>query len=43
MAAGRLVNHVVKYGGHIGTYLIIGGVDVKGPQLLEVSADGNSY
>jgi len=43
MAAGRLVNHVFKYGGHIGTYLIIGGVDVKGPQLIEVSADGNSY
>lgn len=43
MAAGRLVNHVFRYGGHIGTYLIIGGVDVKGPQLIEVSADGNSY
>ena len=43
MAAGRLVNHVFRYGGHVGTYLIIGGVDVKGPQLIEVSADGNSY
>ena len=43
MAAGRLVNHVFRYGGHIGTYLIIGGFDVKGPQLIEVSADGNSY
>jgi 20S proteasome subunit beta 2 len=43
MAAHRLVNHVVRYGGHIGTYLIIGGYDVKGPQLIEVSADGNSY
>jgi len=43
MASGRLVNHVFRYGGHIGTYLIIGGVDVKGPQLIEVSADGNSY
>ena len=43
MAAGRLVNHVVRYGGHIGTYLIIGGYDVKGPQLIEVSADGNSF
>lgn len=43
MAAGRLVSHVFRYGGHIGTYLIIGGYDVKGPQLIEVSADGNSY
>ena len=43
MAAGRLVNHVFRYGGHVGTYLIIGGYDVKGPQLIEVSADGNSY
>ena len=43
MAAGRLVNHVVRYGGNIGTYLIIGGYDVKGPQLIEVSADGNSF
>jgi len=43
MAAGRIVNHVVRYGGHIGVYLIVGGIDVKGPQLLEVSADGNSY
>lgn len=43
MAAHRLVNHVWRYGGHVGTYLIIGGFDVKGPQLIEVSADGNSY
>ena len=43
MAAARLVNHVFRYGGHIGTYLIIGGVDCLGPQLIEVSADGNSY
>ena len=43
MAAGRLVNHVFRYGGHVGTYLIIGGYDCKGPQLLEVSADGNCY
>ena len=45
MAAGRLVNHVVRYGGHIGTYLIIGGYDVKPlvvkscstPLLLKIS------
>lgn len=30
-AAARLQSHVFNYGGYIGTYLIIGGVDVKGP------------
>lgn len=43
MAAHRVVNHVVRYGGHVSTYLILGGYDVKGPQLIEVSADGNSF
>ena len=43
MAASRLVEHVWRYGGYIGTYLIIGGVDCRGPQLIEVTADGNSY
>jgi len=43
MAAGRLVQHVFQYGGNVGTYLILGGFDVKGPQLIEVSADGNSF
>jgi len=43
MAAYRLSSHVFKYGGHVGTHLIIGGVDVKGPQLIEVGGDGNSY
>ena len=31
MAAIRLVSHAFRYGGHIGTHLIVGGVDVKGP------------
>ena len=31
MAAHRLTTHAFKYGGHIGTHLIVGGVDVKGP------------
>ena len=31
MAVGRLSDHVFKYGGHIGTHVIVGGVDVKGP------------
>jgi len=42
MAAGRLKDHVFRYGGQIGAHCIVGGVDVKGPQLIEVSADGNS-
>jgi 20S proteasome subunit beta 2 len=40
MAAGRLATHAFSYGGHIGTHLIVGGVDVKGPQLIECSSDG---
>jgi 20S proteasome subunit beta 2 len=31
MAATRLCSHAFKHGGHIGTHLIVGGVDVKGP------------
>ena len=36
-------NHVFRYGGHVGTHLIIGGVDCKGPQLLEVDNGGNCF
>jgi 20S proteasome subunit beta 2 len=43
MASGRLSQHAFKYGGHVGTHLIVGGYDVKGPQLIEVSNDGNMY
>jgi 20S proteasome subunit beta 2 len=43
MAAGRLCSHAFNYGGHVGTHLIVGGYDVKGPQLVEVSNDGNMY
>lgn len=43
MAAGRLCSHAFNYGGHIGTHLIVGGYDVKGPQLIECSSDGNMY
>ena len=42
MASHRLANHVFRYGGHIGAHCILGGVDVKGPQIIEVSADGHS-
>jgi 20S proteasome subunit beta 2 len=43
MAADRIRQHAFKYGGHVGIYSIVGGFDVKGPQLMEVSADGNMY
>jgi len=43
MAAGRLSSHAFRYGGYIGTHLIVGGFDVKGPQLIECSNDGNMY
>jgi len=43
MAASRLASHAFQYGGYIGTHLILGGYDVKGPQLIEVSNDGNMY
>eukprot|EP00826_Nyctotherus_ovalis_P011323 TRINITY_DN12951_c0_g1_i25.p2 TRINITY_DN12951_c0_g1~~TRINITY_DN12951_c0_g1_i25.p2 ORF type:complete len:196 (-),score=66.05 TRINITY_DN12951_c0_g1_i25:109-696(-) len=33
-------NHLFYYGGYIGAYLIIGGVDCKGPHLVNVSAEG---
>ena len=41
MAVGRLSSHVFKYGGHVGAHCIVGGVYVKGPQLIEVSNDGH--
>ena len=39
-AAGRLATNAFSYGGYLGTHLIVGGVDLKGPQLIEVSSDG---
>ena len=41
MATGRMAEHVFKYGGGIGLHAIVGGVDVRGPQLIEVSSDGH--
>ena len=38
----RLTQYLFKYQGHIGTGLIIGGVDAKGPHLAGVSPDGSS-
>jgi 20S proteasome subunit beta 2 len=40
-ATQMVSNHVFRYGGNVGTHLIIGGVDVKGPQLMEVDNGGN--
>ena len=42
-AAGRFVDHLFRYGGHIGVGLVLGGFDVKGPQIMHVSPDGNSF
>ena len=42
MASNRLSNHVFRYGGNVGAHCIVGGVDCKGPQLIEVSNDGHS-
>lgn len=40
-AATRLSWHLFRYGGQIGAHLIIGGFDVKGPQICMLSAYGN--
>jgi 20S proteasome subunit beta 2 len=34
--------HTHTHAGHVGAYLIIGGVDATGPRLVSVSASGNS-
>jgi 20S proteasome subunit beta 2 len=40
-AVTRLSDHLFQYQGHIGAYLILGGVDINGPQLYGISADGS--
>jgi len=40
-AVTRLTTHLHKYQGHIGAALILGGFDVKGPQLVMISPYGN--
>ena len=42
MAALRLCSHAFRYGGNIGTHLIVGGVDCRGPQLIETDSHGHS-
>lgn len=39
-AVTRLSEHLFRYQGHVGAYLILGGVDASGPQLYGISADG---
>ena len=39
-AATLMTNYLFGYGGHIGAYLIIGGVDCTGAHIVDVSADG---
>merc|ERR1712045_13841 len=42
-AAQRMVKQMLfRYQGHIGTYLIMGGVDVTGPSLYEIAAHGST-
>jgi len=43
MATGRMCEHLFRYGGHVGLHSIVGGVDCKGPQLIEVQNDGNNF
>jgi len=43
VAANRLVKQMLfRYQGYIGTYLIMGGVDVTGPHLYEIAAHGST-
>lgn len=42
-AATRLCANAFKYGGHVGTHLIVGGFDATGPVLIECQHDGNQY
>jgi 20S proteasome subunit beta 2 len=39
-AATLMTNYLFYYGGYIGAYLIIGGVDVMGPHIVNISAEG---
>ena len=41
-AETRLTNYLFRYQGYIGAALIIGGIDVNGPQIVNISPYGNS-
>ena len=36
----RASQHLFKYGGNIGAYLIVAGFDCNGPHLCQVTANG---
>jgi len=43
VAANRLLKQMLfRYQGHIGTYLIVGGVDKLGPHIYEIAAHGST-
>ena len=37
-----LKQHLSRYGGYVGAYLVLGGVDKTGPRLFTVHAHGSS-
>lgn len=41
-AVTRLSSHLFNYMGHIGAGIILGGIDVKGPQLWSVDPNGHT-
>lgn len=43
MLEARLKHKLIQYGGALGCHLIIGGIDVNGPQVITVSSHGSSH
>ena len=41
-AVRMLKQKLFRYQGHIGTYLVLGGMDVTGPQLYSIAAHGST-
>ncbi len=41
LGLGLIVSHCCRYQGHIGSSLIVGGVDVNGPQLYSIYPHGS--
>jgi 20S proteasome subunit beta 2 len=40
-AVTRVTQKLFRYGGNIGAYLIMGGIDSKGPHVVYIHAGGN--
>jgi len=38
----KLSHHLFRHMGHLGVHTIVGGVDVKGPQLVEIDSHGHT-